>query len=190
MRCSGSRRRTPRSIWSRSEAADWPSGTACGSVSGRVDLDAPPSGASLLVPTGVQEEAVEPGLEALEVAQRGQVPPAPDERLLDGVLRLVGVTEDEACGGIQSTDRGACQHGEGVMIAPLRPHHEIPLHAHPSSFGAAEVVALEGYGACARGRVPDSCSSPWTLRRVGPGCSRPLERRRARSRGPRRRGRP
>src|SRR4051812_6646131 len=104
----------------------------------------------LLVPTGVQEEPVEPGVEAVDVAQCRQIPPAPDERLLDGVLGQVGIAEDEARGGIQSTDRGACEHGEGVMIASSRPLHEIPPHAGPPGLDATWVVALAAYGAVAR----------------------------------------
>ena len=107
------------------------------------DLHASSGDASLLVTTGVEEDPVEPRFEAFRVAQRGQVPPAPDERLLHSVLCQVGVAEDEACRSIQSTDRGACQHREGVMIAPLCSHHEIPLHVRPLIGGAATLVALE-----------------------------------------------
>ena len=71
-----------------------------------------------LIDAGADEQPVEPGVEAVRVAQRGQVTPGSDERLLDGVLGLVGVPEDEPGGGIQAGDRGACQLGEGVMIAP------------------------------------------------------------------------
>ena len=54
---------------------------------GELDLDAATLGGPELVAAGVEEEPVEPGVEAIEVAQGGQVPPAADERLLDGVLR-------------------------------------------------------------------------------------------------------
>ena len=74
---------------------------------------------------------MEPGVEAIDVAQGGQVPPASDERLLDGVLGPVGSSKDESRGGVQSADRGACQHGEGVMIALPRPLHEVSLHVRP-----------------------------------------------------------
>ena len=83
------------------------------------------------VAAGVQEQPVEPGVEAIDVTECRQVPPAPDERLLDGVLCPVGIPEDESCSGIKSADRRACEHGEGVMIASLRPSHEIPLHGSP-----------------------------------------------------------
>jgi hypothetical protein len=95
---------------------------------GELDLDASTAASPQLVPAGVQEQPVEPGLEAIDVAQRGQIPPAADERLLDGVLGQVGVTKDEPRRGIQPADRGACEHGEGIMIALPRSLHEVPLH--------------------------------------------------------------
>jgi hypothetical protein len=100
---------------------------------GKLDLEASPLGKALLVPTGIQEEPVEPSVEAINVAKSGQVPPAPDERLLDGVLCSIGISKDETGRGIQPADRGACQHGEGVMIAFPGSLHEFPLHASPSA---------------------------------------------------------
>ena len=84
-----------------------------------------------LIDAGAIQQAVEPGVEAVGAAQCGQVTPGPDERLLDGVLGLVGIAQDEPGGGIQPEDRGACQHGEGVMIAPSRSLHEFLLHHAP-----------------------------------------------------------
>src|SRR3954451_6063847 len=71
---------------------------------------------------------MEPGVEARRVPQRGQVSPRPDERLLDGVLGLIGVAKDEPGGGVQPEDRGSCKRCEGVMIASPRPFHELLLH--------------------------------------------------------------
>ena len=80
------------------------------------------------VAAGVEEDPVKPGIEAIGIAQGGQVPPASDERLLDGVLRAVRVPQDEPGRGVEPTDRGACQHGEGVMIALPCSLHEVSLH--------------------------------------------------------------
>ena len=74
---------------------------------------------------------MEPGVETFGTAQRGQVTPGSDERLLDGILGLVGIAQDEPGGGVQPEDRGACQRGEGVMIAPSRSLHEFLLHHAP-----------------------------------------------------------
>ena len=98
---------------------------------GELDLDAAALGRPELIAAGVEEEPVEPGVEAVGVAQGGQVPPASDERLLDGVLGTVGVPEDQSGGGVEPADRGACQHGEGVMIALPCSLHEVPLHVCP-----------------------------------------------------------
>ena len=88
---------------------------------------------------------MEPRVEAVGVTQGGQVPPASDERLLDGVLGAVGILKDESGGGVEPGDRGACQHGEGVMIALPRSLHEVPLHV---ALGSARPVwsRLESIG--------------------------------------------
>ena len=81
-----------------------------------------------LIDAGADEQPMEPGVEAVGIAERGQITPGADERVLDGVLGLVGIPEDEPGGAIQSGDRGACQLGEGVMIALPRSLHEVSLH--------------------------------------------------------------
>ncbi len=68
---------------------------------------------------------MEPLVETLGIPKRGQVTPGTDERVLHGVLGLVGVPQDEPGGGIQSGDRGACQRGKGVMLASPRSLHEL-----------------------------------------------------------------
>ena len=75
----------------------------------QVDIEAMAPQAAYLVDAGPVEQAMEPRVEAAGIPQRGQVAPGPDERLLDGVLGLVGVTEDEPGGGIQPEDRGSCK---------------------------------------------------------------------------------
>ena len=42
-----------------------------------------------LIDAGADQQPMEPGVEAIGVAERGQVTPGPDERVLDGVLGLV-----------------------------------------------------------------------------------------------------
>ena len=71
---------------------------------------------------------MQPGFESIGVAQSRQVPPGANEGLLDGVPCSLGLPEDESCGRVQAIDRGACEHGKGVMIAPPRPFHEVTLH--------------------------------------------------------------
>src|SRR6476620_12608815 len=111
---------------------------------GDLDFDASSLRRTHLIAAGVEEERVQPGVEAVGVAQSRQVPPAPDERLLDGVLCSIRIPQDESSRGIQTTARGACQHGEGVMIALPRSLHEVPLHVRPR-LRAAGLVASGVY---------------------------------------------
>ena len=105
---------------------------ARGRVDGsQFDIDPMPPEPARLIDTGAVEQPVEPGVEAIGTAQCGQVTPGSDERLLDGVLGLVGIAQDEPGGGVQPEERGACQRGEGVMIAPSRSLHEFLLHHAP-----------------------------------------------------------
>lgn len=79
------------------------------------------------IETRIDEQPMEPGVEPVRVAQRGQVPPGPDHRILDRVPREVVVPEDQSCGRIQARDRPIGKHGEGVMIASLRSLDETSL---------------------------------------------------------------
>jgi hypothetical protein len=135
---------------------------------GELDLDVSPLGGPELIAAGVEEEPVEPRLEAIGVAQAGQIPPAPDERLLDGVLRTIGILEDESSRGVKPADRGACQQGEGVMIASPSPLHEVSLHV---ALGSARPVwsRLESIGGFGRGIVPYSGSDARRWPRLAPG---------------------
>jgi hypothetical protein len=114
-----------------------------------------PAKASRLVDAGSHEETVQPGVEPIRVAERGQVAPSPDERVLHRVPGLFPIPVDEASGGIQAVDRGACQRGKGVMIAPLRPLHDVPLHIAPRG-GAAGLAVLAEYGEAEASIVPIS----------------------------------
>ena len=120
-----------------------------------LDIEAMAPEPARLIDAGADQQTVEPRVEAIGLAQRGQVAPGPDERLMDGVLGLVWVTKDEPCGGVEPEDGGAGQHGEGVMIAPSRPFHEFQLH-HALGGGAADVAALTEYGE-ATSRVRSVC---------------------------------
>ena len=98
-----------------------------------VDLEPVAPEPARLIDAGTNEQAVEPGVEPVDAPEGGQVAPGPDERLLDGVLGLVGITEDQAGGGIEPEDRGSCQRGKGVMIAPPAPDPRDPAACRPSA---------------------------------------------------------
>ena len=90
-----------------------------------------PARRARLADAGADEESGAARLEAVGIAERGELPPGSDERFLDGVLRQVGVSQDQPGGRIEPVDRGGRERGEGVMIAPSRPFHELPLHLDP-----------------------------------------------------------
>ena len=75
------------------------------------------------------EHPVEPGPEAVRVAERAQVAPRRDQGLLDGVRGKVGVREHELREVVELADRRGRQDAEGVPVASLCPLHQIPLHA-------------------------------------------------------------
>src|SRR4051794_11113066 len=103
-----------------------------------------------LIDAGAVEQAVEPGAEAVWIAQRWQPTPGPDEGLLDSVLCSIRVAQDEPRGGIQPEERGVRKRGEGVMIAPSRSLHEFLLHLTLGG-GATDVAALTEYGEATAG---------------------------------------
>src|SRR4029079_6642150 len=130
---------------------------------GELDLDGTPSTAPHHVETGVDEQSMKPGVEPVDVAQRRQVPPASDHRLLDGVSRELTIAEDQASGRVQPRDGPAGEHGEGVMIATLRSldqsslvHGRLRTSARPrwpcsTSYGAVVTRIVPGEDLSVRG---------------------------------------
>src|SRR3954451_358114 len=97
----------------------------------QVDVEPVPSKPPRLIDEGANEQLMQPGIEAVRVTQRGQITPGADECVLHGVLGLFDVPEHEPGGAVQTGDRGACQLGEGVMIALPCSLHEVSLHHAP-----------------------------------------------------------
>ena len=74
---------------------------------------------------------MEPGVEALRIAETGEMPPGSDVALLDRVACELRVPEDEPGRRVQPHDGRVDELGEGVMIAPLRSLDEKSLvHAN------------------------------------------------------------
>ena len=120
----------------------------------QLHLHGPTPPAAGRVHAGVEDEAMEPGLEAIRIAKGRQAPPGADEALLDRVSRELGVPEDEAGRSIQPRDARAGKHGEGVMIASPGPLDESSLvHGHPR-VGAATSSRFGWYGARFASKVP------------------------------------
>ena len=99
----------------------------------QVDLDDAPTATSRLSERGIGQQPMEPGVELIGIAKSGQVSPGFQQGLLDDVPSELDVPDDHPGGRVQARDRGASQHGEGVMIAPPCPLDEAPLvHVCPS----------------------------------------------------------
>ena len=107
-----------------------------------LDLDGSPSPAARLVDAGIDGESIQPGIEPVGISKLREVPPGPDQPLLDRVACELRVPEDEAGGLVQPHDGRAGELGEGVMIASPCALHEPSL-----------VHGRLGYAARPRGRA-------------------------------------
>ena len=94
------------------------------------------------VGAAVDDQAVQPGIEPLDVAQRRQVAPGADERFLGGILREFGVAKDEASDAVQPIDGATGKHGEGITVSASRSFDELRLHASLPS-GATDLVTCK-----------------------------------------------
>ena len=90
-------------------------------------------------------ETVQPGVEPPGIAKTRQLPPAVDQRLLDGVLGEVGVAEDQASERVEAVERIRHQHVERVAIAVCRALHELlDSQVRQSQYGLSANVTLRG----------------------------------------------
>jgi tRNA dimethylallyltransferase len=76
-------------------------------------------------PAGVDERPIEPGVEALRIAQCSELPPGPDDGLLERVFRRVRVPQDARGDGGQPIDVRPDEGFERVMVAVLCPRDEV-----------------------------------------------------------------
>ena len=120
---------------------------------GELDLDRSSSVAARNIETGVDREPMDPGVEPIGIAEPGQVPPRPDERVLHRVAGQVLVAEDQASHGLETADRGVEEQGEGVMVASPGSLHELAF-AHRIPREASALNAYNPTGAAKRGIIP------------------------------------
>ena len=102
---------------------------------------------------GVDENAVEPRLEPIEVAQGGELPPHLDEGHLDGVLGEVRVAQDPMGDENAAVADLANQGAEGLLVALSRPVHDRSQHPLPPVFDALAAPSTSmsvGVGAIVR----------------------------------------
>ena len=70
---------------------------------------------------------MEPGVEAVGIAQARKVAPGPQVGVLDRIARELLIAEDQAADRFQVGDGRDDQQPEGVLVAPARSLHEIAL---------------------------------------------------------------
>ncbi len=73
-----------------------------------------------LIDGRVDHQTMDPGVEAIGVAQTGKTLPRPYEGFLDGVFCKVHVPDDQARDGVEAIDRALDEDVEGVPIASGR----------------------------------------------------------------------
>jgi hypothetical protein len=122
------RLRNPRSISSRSGQLG--SSVGCDGVGGVavspwVDLTALGLGDPI---DGAQKDPLDPPWEPFRVSQPANAAPRQDQRLLDGILRLVVVGQHELGHRVEPRDRRLGQDAERCAIAALCPLDQFALH--------------------------------------------------------------
>src|SRR5206468_10224327 len=85
----------------------------------------PPAGFRV---TGIDEEAVEPGVEPVRIAEAGQLAPGDHQCLLHRILGPVDVAEDSLSNREEPVRAGACQDAKGLPVAQLGLLDEIAIH--------------------------------------------------------------
>ena len=78
--------------------------------------------------TGIDEDAMEPGLDAIDISQMRKLPPRADEGALQCVLGEARVAKDPEGDRVQPVADLMHQAGEGVTIALAGSHHEVSIH--------------------------------------------------------------
>jgi hypothetical protein len=89
-----------------------------------------PAGArpACLAVARVHEESSQPRLEAVGVAEGGDVAPGQDERLLGRVVGPVAIGQDQPGDAEELVDREARKLAERLVIARHRPLDQVPPH--------------------------------------------------------------
>ena len=98
----------------------------------RPDVGAPPLVSAVLLVTGVDEEPMEPDLEALRVTQPRKLTPGKEECLLDGVLGPLDIAKDPVRDGVAAVTVEVDERGEGVVVACPRSLDQPRSHGRPS----------------------------------------------------------
>jgi hypothetical protein len=107
------------------------------------DLGRAGSMAPALVGAGIDEQAVQPGVEPIGIAQAGQLSPGLDEGFLDGVLGKWEVAEHEARDPEEAVSGRDREDLEGLVVTALGRLDE--CSRHPGSSATTHLAACEPY---------------------------------------------
>jgi alkanesulfonate monooxygenase SsuD/methylene tetrahydromethanopterin reductase-like flavin-dependent oxidoreductase (luciferase family) len=89
-----------------------------------------------MVVTGVDEEALQPGIEGTGVTQTPELAPALDEGVLHGIVRGIPIAEDPRRDRVQAMVCGGREPIECLVVAPLCAFDEFGRHRRPLGCGA------------------------------------------------------
>jgi len=81
---------------------------------------------------GVDQQAIEPGVEPIWLSNGSDVQPCREERLLDRIRRIVVAAEDQPGGAMEPTNGARGEAREGVMISARCANDEVSLHRAPA----------------------------------------------------------
>ena len=76
---------------------------------------------------GVDEQAMQPAIEPIRIAQGPEIAPRQEQRILDGVRGQILVAQDQSSGGVEPARSARRQRRERVDVAVLRSDDEITL---------------------------------------------------------------
>jgi hypothetical protein len=83
--------------------------------------------APALIGAGIHDQPMQPRLPTRGIAQLRQTLPSSNQGILDGVLCLVGVTEDESRNAVQPINGCGCEDFERLVVPTTRSVDEIAL---------------------------------------------------------------
>lgn len=102
------------------------------------DVRRPPRATPGLGVALVGQDSMQPGLEAVWIAERPELPPGHDQRRLHGVLGKVGIAKDPNRDRHAPIADHASERVEGLLVASLRLVHELVLVLHLASLNRAD----------------------------------------------------
>ena len=132
-RCSGGSRRNPRSSWSRSATESRSSEAAGPSTGSSPQVRGAATLARRLGDADTDEEAGQPRIEPVRIAEVPEVTPGDHQRVLQGVLGPVDVTEDPLGDREQAVAAHADQVDECRLVAVLCCRQELAIHSWASA---------------------------------------------------------